>query len=86
MLIKCNPCTKFSINQVKGSKDIDRTRLGLQTDIPTDRPTDRQLENNMPPFSRGHKNRKSLIFNVFNLYPDLFLKLVIAQLCIVLID
>ena len=52
-----NPCTKFGIDQVKGSKDIERTTLGLQTDRPTDRPTDiptdRKLQNNMPPFSRG---------------------------------
>ena len=44
-LIEGKPCTKYGIDQVKGSKDIDRTRFGLQTD--------RQLQNNMPPFSRG---------------------------------
>ena len=49
LLIKGNPCTEFGIDKVKGSKDIKRTTLGLQTN----RPTDRQLQNNMPPFSRG---------------------------------
>ena len=34
------PCTKFGIDQVKGSKDIGRTTLGLQTDRPTYRPTE----------------------------------------------
>ena len=49
LLIEGNPCTKFGIDQVKGSKDRPTYR-------PTDRHTDRQLQNNMPPFSRGHKN------------------------------
>ena len=49
LLIEGNPSTKFGIDQLKGSKDIERTTHGLQTD----RPTDRQLQNNMPPFSRG---------------------------------
>ena len=57
LLIEGNPCTKFGIDQMKGSKDIERTILGLQTDrptdLPTDIPTDRQLQNNMSPFSRG---------------------------------
>ena len=57
LLIKGNNCTKFGIDQVKGLKDIERTTHGLQTDrptdIPPDIPTDRQLQNNMPPFSRG---------------------------------
>ena len=30
-----NPCTKFGIDHVKESKDIERTTLGLQTDRPT---------------------------------------------------
>ena len=42
LLIEGNPCTNFGIDQVKGSKDIERTKFGLQTD--------RQLQNNMPPF------------------------------------
>ena len=55
LLIEGNLCTKFCFDQVKGSKDIEWTTLGLQTDRPTDIhvPTDRQLQNNMPPFSRG---------------------------------
>ena len=36
LLTEGNPCTKFGIDQVKGSKDIERTTLGLQTDQPTD--------------------------------------------------
>ena len=39
-LIGSNPCTKFGIDQMKGSKDIKRTTLGLQTDRPTYRPSD----------------------------------------------
>ena len=39
LLIEGNPCTEFGIDQVKGSKDIARTTLGLQTDRPTDRST-----------------------------------------------
>ena len=37
LLIGRNPCTKFGIDQVKGSKDIEQTTpwLGLQTDRPT---------------------------------------------------
>ena len=35
LLIGRNPCTKLCIDQVKGSKDIERTTLGLQTDRPT---------------------------------------------------
>ena len=31
LLIGGNPCTKFSIYQVKGSTDIEGTTLGLQT-------------------------------------------------------
>ena len=50
----CNPCTKFGIDQVKGSKDIERTTLGLQTD----RPTDRHLL-----FQKGHKNISIMIYN-----------------------
>ena len=50
LLIEGNPCTKF--DQVKGSKDIERTTLCIQTDRPTDN-TDWQLQNNMPPISRG---------------------------------
>ena len=41
LLIGRNPCTKFGIDQVMGSKDIERTTLGLQTDKPTDRRTNR---------------------------------------------
>ena len=48
LLIEVNPCTKVGIDQVKGSEDIERTTLGLQTDkltdIPTDRPTDRPTD------------------------------------------
>ena len=57
LLIEVNHCTKFGFDQVKGSKYIERTTLGLQTDRPTDiatdRTTDRQLQKNMHPFSRG---------------------------------
>ena len=92
-----NPCTKFGIDQVKGSKDIEQTtqlaeKSGLTlafehvnwksigiicllgaTPAPSlvlikwsgqkilsgqhlvYKPTDRQLQNNIPPFSRGDK-------------------------------
>ena len=50
LLIKGNPCTKFGIDQVKGSKDIDRTTLGLQTERPTDRPT---VAKQYAPFFKG---------------------------------
>ena len=53
LLIEGNPCTKFGIDQVKGSKEIERTTLGLQTNRPTDWPTDRQLQNNNPLFQVG---------------------------------
>ena len=91
LLIKCNPCTKFGIDQVKGSKYIERTtdwarKSGLTLTFEhvtwksikdhlhievnpcidqvkgqkissgqhlVDRPIDTQLQNNMPPFSRG---------------------------------
>ena len=54
LLIEGISCTKFGIDQMKGSKDIERTTFGLHTDRrPTDIPTDRELQNNMPPFSRG---------------------------------
>ena len=56
LLIENSPCTKFGIDQVKGSKDIILSGQHLvyrPTDRPTYRPTDRQLRNNMPPFSRG---------------------------------
>ena len=33
--IEGNPCTKFDIDQVKGSNDIERTTLGLHTNRPT---------------------------------------------------
>ena len=35
LLIGHNPCTKFGIDQVKWSKDIERATHGLQTDRPT---------------------------------------------------
>ena len=54
LLIEGNPCTKFDIVQVKGSKDIERTTLGLQTD----RHTDRQLKTICPLFQGGHKNKQ----------------------------
>ena len=56
LLIEGNPCTKFGIDQVKGSKDIERTTLWAEksgltltfehvtwksTDRQTDIPTDR---------------------------------------------
>ena len=49
-----NPCTKFGIYQVKGSKDIGWTTLGLQTDIPTDRHTNRPtVAKQYAPFFKG---------------------------------
>ena len=54
LLIEGNPCTKYGIDQVKGSKDIDRTRLGLQTDIRTDRLTG-SCNTICPLFQGGHK-------------------------------
>ena len=67
LLIEGNHCTKFGIDQVKGSKDIERTTLGLQTDRPTDQPTyqpktNQQLQINMTPFSREHKNKIKKLF------------------------
>ena len=63
LLIKGNPCTKFGIDQVKGSKDIEQTTLGLQTDRPTYRPTNRptyrptdSCKTICPLFQGGHKN------------------------------
>ena len=53
LLIEGNPCTKFGIDQVKGSKDIERTTLGLQTDRPTD-----SCKTICPLFQGGHKNRR----------------------------
>ena len=53
-LIEHNPCTKFGIDQVKGSKDIERTTLGLHTDRHTDRPTDRPtVAKQYAPFFKG---------------------------------
>ena len=49
LLIKGNPCNKFGIDQVKGSKDIEWTTLGLHTDRHTNRPT---VAKQLPPFSR----------------------------------
>ena len=93
LLIEDNPCAKFGIDQLKGSKDIERTtrwteksgltltfehvtwksigiiyslrapslvwssegvkRYWADNTWSTDWQTDRQLQNNMPPFSRG---------------------------------
>ena len=58
LLIEGNPCTIFGIDQMKGSKDIKRTTLGLQTDRPTDRPTYQPTDSckaTCPPFLGGHK-------------------------------
>ena len=44
LLIEVNPCTKFGIDQVKGSNDIERTTLGLQTDRLTYQPTDQHTD------------------------------------------
>ena len=55
LLIKGNPCTKFGIDQVKGSKDIEWTTLGLQTDRPIERPTD-SWKTICPLYQGGHKN------------------------------
>ena len=51
LLIWRNPCIKFGIDQVNGSKDIERTTLGLQTDRPTD-----SCKTICPLFQGGHKN------------------------------
>ena len=58
LLIECNPCTKFGIDQVKGSKDIERTTLGLQTDRPKEWPTDQPtVAKQYVPFFKGdYKN------------------------------
>ena len=50
LLIEGNPCTKFGIDQVKGSKDIEQTTLGLQTDQPTYRLT---VAKQHAPFFKG---------------------------------
>ena len=63
LLIDDNPYIKFGTDQVKGSRDIERTTLGLQTDRLTDRHTDRQLQNNMPLFQGGHNNRLMFLNN-----------------------
>ena len=55
LLIEVNPCTKFGIDQVKGSKHIERTTLGLQTDRPTYRPT--VAKQYAPFFKGGHKKQ-----------------------------
>ena len=53
LLIEGNPCTKFCIDQVKGSKEwADNT---WSTDRHTDRPTDRQC----PLLQRGHKKQQT---------------------------
>ena len=46
-------CTKFGNFQAKGSKDIERTFLGLQTDRPTN-----MCKTTAPFFWRGHKKSK----------------------------
>ena len=48
-LIEGNPCTKFGIDQLKGSKYIERTPIGMQTDRPTHIKTDIPNDN-MSPF------------------------------------
>ena len=54
LLIEGIPCTKFGFDQVKGSKDIERTTLGLQTDWPTYQPTDRPtIAKQYAPFVKG---------------------------------
>ena len=62
LLIEGNPCTKFGIDQVKESKDIDRTTLGLQTDRPTYRPTYRPtvVKQYAPFFKGGIINNKCI--------------------------
>ena len=51
LLAKGIQCTKFGKFEAKGSKDIERTSFGLETDRPTNRPA------NMPSFfEREHKN------------------------------
>ena len=63
LLIKRNPCTKFGIEQVKGSKDIERTRLGLQTDIPTDRQT--VAKRYIGPLSQGGIIKEFLLYMLY---------------------
>ena len=55
LLIEGNPCTKFGIDKVKGSKDIKRTTLGRQTDRKTHRHTDRPTvaQQHAPCFNGG---------------------------------
>ena len=55
-----HPLYKFGNFQSKGSKYIELTLLGLQTNLPTDQ----QVQNNMPPFFKGgggHKNKGNLL-------------------------
>ena len=56
LLIEVNPCTKFGIDQVKGSNDIERTTLGLQTDRPTYRTT---VAKHYAPFFKGGIKKSS---------------------------
>ena len=57
LLFEGNPCTKFGTDQVKRSNDIDWTRLGLQTDIPTDRQT---VAKQYAPFFKGGGDKKNI--------------------------
>ena len=57
LIIGRSSCTMFGIDQVKGSKDIERTTHGLQTDRPT------VAKQYAPFFKRGIK-RKSQMLNL----------------------
>ena len=68
LLIEGNPCTEFGIDQLKASKDIERTTHGLQTDRPTYRATD-SCKTICPLFQEGHKNNVFSLYDLYGLTP-----------------
>ena len=60
--------TKFCKFEAKGSKDIEWTSFGLETDRPTNRPTKR-LKTICPPFLKGSIKKFSEIRFRCGLHP-----------------
>ena len=66
LLTEGNPCTKFGIVQMKGSKDIVDNIWS--TDRPTDQPTDWQtVAKQYAPFFKGGGHKKSFCYCLNNL-------------------